>query len=263
MPSKISFDKYAAYALAVQSPAQDARFLRGVYRKTRGREPQTMREDFCGTFEICCEWAKLGSDKRSIGIDLDPEPLSYGKLNYLPKLSPQARQRIKVLKRDVLSPLSDKADVICALNFSYFTFHDRKTLVRYFKGCRRSLTQEGIFVLDIFGGPMHGIPAVDTRRFPKLTYQFEQESFDPITNRTRYSIHFKPDRGRLVKRAFTYDWRMWSITEVRDALSEAGFKESLVYWEGTARNGRGNGIYTPKKVGEPCQAWVAYIIGIA
>jgi SAM-dependent methyltransferase len=263
MPNKILFDKYAAYALAVQSPAQDARFLRSVYRKVRGSEPRTMREDFCGTFEICCEWAKLGADKVAIGIDLDREPLRYGELNYLSLLPEAARQRVEIHNSNVLNPIKSKADIICALNFSYFCFHDRPTLLRYLKGCRRSLRRGGITVLDIFGGPMHGVPAIDTRRFHNLTYQFEQESFDPISNRTRYSIHFKPKGGRLIKRAFTYDWRMWGISEVRDALSEAGFKRSEVYWEGTARNGRGNGIYSPKQVGEPCQAWVAYIVGLA
>ena len=41
-----------------------------------------LREDFCGTFAICCEWAKSGATFEAHGVDLDPEPLQYGKERY-------------------------------------------------------------------------------------------------------------------------------------------------------------------------------------
>lgn len=259
--SSRSFDKYTAYATSVQSPKEDARFLRLIYRNIRKEEPQVLREDFCGTFALCCEWVKLGDEKRAIGLDIDPEPLSYGMKNYLPKLPLAAQGRVKPLERDVLKKHSSKADVICAMNFSYFAFHERKTLLRYFKSCRQALRRDGLFVVDAFGGPQHGEPSVDTKRYPGLTYYFEQENFDPINNRTRFSLHFKPKGGRTKKRAFTYDWRMWSIPEIRDVMLDAGFKEVDVYWEGTARNGRGSGRFTRKERGESCQVWVAYVVG--
>jgi hypothetical protein len=54
---------------------------------------------------------------------------------------------------------------------------------------------------------------------------------------------------------------MWSIPEIRDVMLDAGFNEVEVYWEGTARNGRGSGRFTRKERGEPCQVWVAYVVG--
>jgi SAM-dependent methyltransferase len=256
-----SFDKYAAYGMAVQVPKNEARFLRLLYRNLNGSEPQVLREDFCGTFAICCEWAKLGAEKRAVGLDIDPEPLAYGAKHYLPKLTAPQRKRVKTLERDVLARNLIKADVVCALNFSYFAFHARDTLVRYFRSARRSLNENGLFVVDTFGGPQHGEPSVDTKRIPGMTYYFEQEHFDPINNRTRFSIHFKQNRAQRRKRAFTYDWRMWSIPEIRDAMLDAGFSEVEVYWEGTARDGRGSGRFTRKERGEPCQVWVAYVVG--
>jgi SAM-dependent methyltransferase len=259
--SSRSFDKYIAYAQSVQSPKEDARFLRLIYRNIRKKEPQVLREDFCGTFALCCEWAKLDGDKRAIGLDIDPEPLAYGTENYLPNLSASAQKRVTPLERDVLENQSGKADVICAMNFSYFCFHERKTLLRYFTNCRRALGRDGLFVVDAFGGPQHGAPSMDTKRYPGLTYYFEQETFDPINNRTRFSLHFKPKGGRTKKRVFTYDWRMWSIPEIRDVMLDAGFKAVDVYWEGTARNGRGTGRFTRKERGESCRVWVAYVVG--
>jgi SAM-dependent methyltransferase len=256
-----SFDKYAAYAQAVQSPDNDARFLRLLYRNLNKEEPTILREDFCGTFALCCEWVKLDNTKQAIGLDLDPEPLAYGADTYLAELKPEQQKRVKTIQANVLDKGNAKADIVCAFNFSYFAFHERKTLVSYFTQCRKSLRKNGIFVVDTFGGPQHGEPSLDTKRLPGLTYYFEQEEFDPINNRTRFSLHFKPKGGRTRKRAFTYEWRMWSIPEIRDVMLDAGFKDVEVYWEGTARDGRGSGRFTRKERGEPCQVWVAYVVG--
>lgn len=258
---KSPFDKYRAYSDAVQSPDYEARFLRKVYKQLVGSDPKVLREDFCGTFALCCEWIKLAHDKRAIGLDLDPEPLSYGRSHYLPALAGDAQKRLSLFTRNVLNPIPTKADITCALNFSYFGFHDRETLVKYFTHARRSLSPKGIFICDIFGGPDYGTAYTDKKRLPEFTYTFEQNFFDPITNRTSFSIHFHPKGRRPIKNAFFYDWRMWSIPEVRDAMREAGFKDTLVYWEGTARNGRGSGEFHPRKKGESCSIWVAYVVG--
>lgn len=257
------FDKYAAYAQSVQSPDADARFMRLLYRNLTKREPMTLREDFCGTFALCCEWVKLGLDKRAIGLDIDSEPLAYGALNYLSQLSEEQQRRVTTLERDVLVRYPRKSDIICALNFSYFAFQERATLLTYFKSCRQALNREGLLVVDTFGGSQHHEPSLDVKRLPGLTYYFEQEHFDPINNRTRFSLHFRPKGAKTRKRAFTYDWRMWSIPEIRDAMIDAGFKDVEVYWEGTARNGRGSGRFYRKSRGEPCQVWLAYVVGRA
>ena len=256
-----SFDKYAAYAQSVQSPREDARFMRLIYRNLNKQEPAIMREDFCGTFALCCEWVKLDAAKRAIGLDIDPEPISYGTAHYLSDLTKEQQSRVTILERDVLVRFSKRSDIICALNFSYFAFHSRETLLKYFKASRQSLNPGGLFVVDAFGGPQHGEPSLDMKRLPGLTYFFEQEHFDPINNRTRFSLHFKPKGSRTRKRAFTYDWRMWSIPEIRDVMLDAGFKEVEVYWEGTARDGRGSGRFHRKSRGESCAVWVAYVVG--
>ena len=117
MSSAKPFDKYAAYALSVQSPKEDARFLRRIYRDVNSSEPALMREDFCGAFALCCEWVKLDQGKRAIGLDIDPEALFYGSDHYLPLLTDSAKSRLKTLQNDVLRSAAPKADIICALNF--------------------------------------------------------------------------------------------------------------------------------------------------
>ncbi|MES2856865.1 MAG: class I SAM-dependent methyltransferase, partial [Bdellovibrionota bacterium] len=80
------FDKYWYYKKSVQSPDTDVEFLRSTYKEIRGKDPTTLREDFCGTFSICCEWVKLNPKFKAFGIDLDSEPIEYGYNNYLPHL---------------------------------------------------------------------------------------------------------------------------------------------------------------------------------
>ena len=50
------------------------------------------------------------------------------------------------------------------------------------------------------------------------------------------------------------------MPEIRDILSEAGFSESFVYWEGFDRRGKGSGVFKKRKKGESCDTWVAYIV---
>ncbi len=255
------FDKYALYTAAVQSPSYDAAFLRRLYRELVGKEPQMLREDFCGAHALARAWIRLGLNKRAAGVDIDREALDYGIARQSEELAPAQASRLSVVQGDVLTTRLPKAHIVCAFNFSYFCFHERKTLVRYFTRVKRSLERGGIFVVDIFGGPDNCEPTIDRRRIPGMRYLFEQESFDPISNRARFHIHLQPNGKRMHKRVFSYDWRMWTMPEVREAMEEAGFSQTLVYWEGTARNGRGNGRYHRRERGEPCRVWTAYVVG--
>ena len=72
------------------------------------------------------------------------------------------------------------------------------------------------------------------------------------------SFHFND--GSVMKNAFTYDWRMYTLPEIRDILKDAGFKKSTIYWEGWDEDEEeGNGIYEPSEKGEADPGWVVYI----
>ena len=111
------FDKYRLYLDSVQSPGEDMEFIDQLYADARGDEhpPQVLREDFCGAFANCCAWVRRGDERMAYGVDLDPEPLEYGRLNYLPRLTEAQRGRIHLLQEDVLSPGLPVVDVILSL----------------------------------------------------------------------------------------------------------------------------------------------------
>jgi|SRR6185312_4347399 len=256
---KRSFDKYDYYHRAVQSADDDVKFLRRVYKDLRGKEPKTLREDFCGTFALSCEWVKLNPRFQAIGIDLDPEPLEYGRAHNLPKLKPEQQKRVALLEGNVLHWNLPKTDIAIAMNFSFCLFKTREVMKKYYANVLKSLKQDGIFILDIFGGSNCYDSNVEVTRLRGFTYYWDQTGFDPVTNRALFHIHFKPAGQKKVSRVFTYDWRIWTIPEIREMLIEVGFKRTHVYWEGTTREGEGNGVFTRTEKGESCESWIAYI----
>lgn len=258
-------DKYDLYEASVQSPETHTKWFLSVYKDEFGKFPRHLREDFCGTYRICCEWVSRNRQNTALGLDLDPEPLAYGKRKHFSQLSAEQKKRITIERQDVLVPTSQKSDLIVACNFSFCIFKDRATLLRYFRACLRSLRKDGMLMLELAGGPGMIEPTrerktVQDARGRKFTYVWDQKSFDPIHRNGHYAIHFRLWDGSWVKDAFTYDWRLWTIPEIREALAEAGFGRTVVYWE-TEHQGRGTGEFAPTETGDNAYSWIAYIAG--
>lgn len=255
------FDRYDYYKRSVQSPEADCQFISDTFKEIRGKRPHDLREDFCGTFAICCEWARRNKHNRALGVDLDIEPITYGKTHYLSELRADQQSRIKIVQGSVLISSLAPVDVTVAFNFSYYLFKSRMMLRRYFKKAHAGIRRDGLFIVDAFGGTDTQEANEEKSKIGGFTYYWHQESFDPITNGALFHIHFKRKGERKRHRVFTYDWRLWSIPEIRDIMLEAGFTRTHVYWEGTTRGGFGNGKFKRSEEGEECNGWVAYIVG--
>ena len=260
---KYPFDKYELYSAAVQSPGEDVKFYRDRYMDIRGKsmKPTVLREDFCGGGAISCEWVKLNKKYNSVGLDLDIVPMDYGRKNYISKLTQDQKRRVVLVKKDVLTKNLPKADIVCAVNFSYFFFKQREILRAYFSNVRESMNSNGIFLVDIFGGTQCTDAITDKTKHDGFTYFWDQKNFDPYNNEAEFAIHFKYNK-KMYKNVFTYDWRMWTIPEVKEIMIEAGFKSVEVFWEGTARDGGGSGIFKKIVKGEACLSWIAYVVGV-
>lgn len=261
------FDKYRHYRECVQAPARHMRFLDRVYREARGSGSvaRTLREDFCGSFANCCAWIKLDAARLAIGVDLDPEPIEYGCTRHWARLKPFDQARIRIIEGNVLSPDLPSADLIVALNFSYWIFKQRTELLDYFRNCRRTLEPDGAFVLDVLGGPELQKASTDSRIYEDedYTYFFEQEGFDPLSHEARFHMHFQRQGEERRSRVFTYDWRVWTVAEVKDALLEAGFAGVRTYWEATTDEGAGGGTWKLiERVGAETETWASYLVGL-
>jgi hypothetical protein len=254
--------KYDWYEKAVQNPSVEVDFMRDWFKNLRGRKARILREDFCGTGAISCEWVRTDSQGFAHGIDLDAEPIMIGRERHWSKLSPKMRARMIYHQGNVMDEWGFQTDVICAFNFSYFIFKTRTELLNYFRKVRSELPADGLFFIDLFGGPESQKLVTDKRKIKDLTYYWECVHYNPITANCRFAIHFKKADRPVVKNVFTYDWRLWTLPELREILKEAGFSKTKAFWEGDDDQGGGNGEYEPTEEAENCDAWVSYIIGI-
>lgn len=263
MKSQLSLEqKYDFYERSVQNPEGEVSFMHDEYQRIYGHSPYILREDFCGTGAISCKWVEQDKECEAYGVDLDPEPIKMGKERHLSKLKSADQSRMHYLEANVMKVKTPKVDVVCAFNFSYFIFKSRKQILQYFKSVRKSLNKQGIFFLDIFGGPESQTLVTDVKKLKGLTYYWECQHFNPFSHECTFAIHFKDQKGKKHENVFTYNWRMWTMPELKDLLEEAGFSKVVTYWEGDDGEGGGNGEFAPSDDVENCDAWVSYIAAL-
>jgi hypothetical protein len=257
-------DRYRLYECAVQSPRADIDFIDRIFRQMRGRSARDLREDFCGTAAVCCEWVRRRKSNRAWGVDTDGAVLAWALGHNLGALPPEQRGRVALLEADVRSAALPSADIIVALNCSYWALQERAGLLGYFRRVRESLSARGIFFLDVFGGydsfrVLTEERARQDEQGASFTSVWEQASYEPITGRMHCHIHFRFPDGSEWPRAFSYEWRVWTLPEIRELLVDAGFSRILIYWQGWDENGQPDGQFCPVETGEPDASWIAYL----
>jgi len=257
-------DPHRLYELSVQNPRAEVDFVDRIYRQRRGRSARWLREDFCGTAAVCCEWVRRRKTNRALGVDLDREVLDWGRRVNLAGLSADQRARVELLEQDVLAVETRPLDIVLAMNFSYWLLRGRAALKTYFERVRASLGPDGVFLLDAYGGydsyrVISEERAVEDPEIGPFTYIWEQAAYEPVSGRLVCHIHFAFPDGSRIERAFSYDWRLWSLPEIRELLAEAGFSRVQVYWQGWDADGNPDGVFVPVQTGEPDAGWIAYL----
>lgn len=256
-------DRHVLYQLSVQNVETEIDFVDETYRELRGRKAKFLREDFCGTANTSCEWVRRRKNNRAVGVDIDPDPLAWGREHNVADLPEGGIERVELLQADVLEAETEPADCILAMNFSYWLFTSRERMVHYFKRVRSSLAKDGLFFLDCYGG-YDAFREYQERRKVEgedFTYVWDQHDYDPITGSMQCYIHFVFPDGSKLDRAFSYHWRLWTLPELREMLTEAGFPRVRVYWEQSdEETGEGNGEFREAARGEADAGWIAYLV---
>ncbi len=251
-------DRHLLYERAVQSPDAELGLLNRLLRRA-GQPARWLREDFSGTALLSASWVRSGPGRIAVAVDLDPAVHRWAAEHRLPGLG-RAADRLRLCQADVRRAPPGPFDAILALNFSYQVFQRRAELRAYLAAARRSLVPGGLFMLDLFGGWLSQQPVTERRRLGGgVTYVWEHQACDPITHRIRCAIHFELPGGRRLARAFTYDWRLWSLPELRDLLAEAGFDRIEVQWDVEPPGVEPR--YRPRRHAANQGAWLAYLVG--
>lgn len=238
-------DKHDLYELCVQSPKDLVPLLRAIH----GGDPRTLGEDFAGTAAVSHLWVQRdGCD--AIAVDLDHEALQRrGEQERIAKHVADVRQA------------EAPCDLLFVGNFSIGYLHTRRELVEYLTHCRKRLeSTTGVFVCDTYGGEsaytLGGVHRAHPMPGGKLCrYTWEQHAADPATGMVTNLIHFRVERAGVIEfeleDAFVYEWRLWSIPELRDAMADAGFSTTQVYAKlADAIDAEGNAYVMPVEDGE-------------
>jgi len=256
-------DRHHLYELSVQCAEAEIDFVDDTFKQLRGRRARLLREDFCGTANVCCEWVRRRKSNQAIGVDLDGSVLDWGRHHQLAALKPSQRRRIDLREENVLSVKTEPMEIISAMNFSYWLFKERQQLKRYFKRVHSQLADDGVFFMDAYGGYDSYKEIVEEREIEdgdsRFTYVWEQEKYEPVSGQLICHIHFDFEDGSRLERAFSYDWRLWSLPEIRELLDEAGFGKVTVYWQGFDEEGEPDGVFVPATEGEADAGWICYL----
>ncbi len=216
-------DRHALYELCVQSVEHLAPLIRAIHRG----DPKTLGEDFAGTAALSYRWVESSPEARAIAVDLDEEALRYH----------GAHDRIDRRVSDVRE-INAPCDALFVGNFSIGYLHTRAELVGYLRHARSRLGETGVFLCDTYGGESAFTLGGVHRPHPMpegriCRYTWEQQSADPTTGMVTNVIHFRIERAGVIEHelfdAFVYEWRLWSVPELRDAMMEAGFASTQVY----------------------------------
>ena len=267
-------DIHWLYEASVQNVDTDLDFGKRVYSRHWKRKPLTVREDFCGTAKLAAHWVQRNKKNEAWGIDFHQPTLDWGVKYNVSDLNEEQKSRLHLICGDVLENSTPKVDLAFALNFSFCVFKQREILLSYIKRVQESLNHEGLFVMDIYGGTesatvkcddvreIPGITTPDGMEIPDFEYIWDQAKYNPINHHTTCHIHFKVPGFKRISKAFTYDWRLWSLPELQEILIEAGFSKAEVYLHDFDDDGDSDETFRLRKTYENVQGWVAYVVGI-
>lgn len=272
------------YRWATQDPDAQVAVLAEIYRRLRPRcEARLLREDFSGNAADATAWVSRGRSRQALAVDIDAPTCQFAEQRAQRLIGTRA-QRIQFVCDDVhavMPPQVPAADIVSALNFSTFYFHRASTLTRYFEHARRALADDGILIVNAFGGP--GAMRAHTDRhtitprrepgqrkaMPVFDYLWQQCGYDACSGRIDCRIHFEvpdganPGAMRRIDDAFRYEWRLWTLPELLQALRDAGFRRAQV-WRHMLRDHRdGQRVFLgPVRSIREAETWVAYVVGI-
>lgn len=261
--------KLELYRLAVQHPLAEVAFAERVFAHyQRGAQPGAtrLREDFAGTAAVASAWVALGPERRALAVERHGPTLRWARLRARRELGARARD-LHLLQADVMQVTSPRVEIVLALNFSTFIYHDRTALRQYFANARRSLLPGGVLIIDAYGGP--GAMRLGTQRrrvaptdgIRPFEYAWEQRSYDAVTSRVDCRIHFQQS-GRKIANAFRYDWRLWSLSELVETMLEADFSQAQVWCDRPGRRVERSGAFAPIRNMPAREDWVAYVVGV-
>ena len=197
----------------------------GESSKPKFKSKPKVLDVFCGFGRISSELARRGFEVT--GVDITEgylktarEDASYEKLNI---------EYIHSDARDFTRPDYFDAAVNLYVSFGYFS--ERKDDLKLVRNVYESLKAEGVFIIETLGKEIAARDFIEAEWFERAGYMVLTE-YEPLDSWT-----FLKNRWILIKDGVKMDkiltQRLYSASELRDLLFEAGFSKVEIYgdWE--------------------------------
>jgi hypothetical protein len=257
--------RHDLYERCVQSPRHLVPFLRAVH----AGDPRVLGEDFAGTAALSILWADSSDDRRAVAIDLDAEALGHHPEHprvlrrCMDVMDADDPADVIFVGNFSIGYRRTRADLVAYLKHargrltanapepgasatgrSLDAPQDFTRPVAHAPGSVGSAAPHdpGVFICDTYGGDSafltgevhrdHWIPE-GPHAGKRIRYTWEQRRADPLTGMVTDVLHFRVEKGGVIEQeifdAFVYEWRLWSVPELRDAMLDAGFATTEVY----------------------------------
>lgn len=268
-------NKHYFYEQAVQNPPETVSLIKKICREVGEGEYLSLREDFCGTGKIACEWVRSNPDAKAMGIDISAEVLGQAMERHASKLTDKQKSRIRFVEGNVVYSTGiarqenwGTFDVAHAGNFSYNCLKDRNSLREYFRSVASTLRKQGgVFILEGAGGPGFctedkEISDVEMSNGHTIEYCWHQKKYSQTTGELLAAIHFKTPDGKVMKNAFVYDWRVWTVPELRELLIETGFSKVEVFLDHIGPNDEELGYIKVDEIPNDYESYLYCLVGV-
>lgn len=251
-------DLLTLYELAVQHPLAEVSFIERAWAHyfADASDPLLLREDFAGTCAVAAAWVASDPDRQAMAVELDETTASWAADRH-------DDPDLHIVVADVMLVDEPRVDVTLSLNFSTLIYHDDDSLLAYLKHTRQGLREDGLLILDLFGGKSVNKPTLQRREIQPddlgvapFTYTWQQDARSATTGRIRCKIHFELSGAKVIPDAFVYDWRLWSLAELADAAKRAGFSCCEPWWSPPTSSRP----FEPIAQAPSADEWVCYVV---
>ena len=113
-------------------------------------------------------------------MDLDSGSAGSGVESTIVAKLGKAKDRVTLLNENVLDVKTEPADIVLAMNFSYWLFKEREQIRTLLStGVREGLAEDGIFFLDAYGGSEAFKEMRERTKYDDFTYIWDQAASIP------------------------------------------------------------------------------------
>jgi len=205
-----------------------ARF--NLYGETPSGEWKEPLEEAPKVLDLCCGLGRISSEFARMGFNVTGVDITESFLNAAKEDAQYENLKIEYIKADAREfTRPEYFDLAVNLYISFGYFSDQKDDLKVCQNAFQSLKKGGSFIIETLGKETSARDFVEAEWFERAG-GFMLTEYEPVDSWTFLKNRWiLIKNGKAIERTFTQ--RLYSASELRTLLFEAGFKEVEIYGE--------------------------------